>query len=222
MRYLLILICSFALGSPIAAQDQFFYTVVKDYFRVNPFTGQFSAFVNAVKTDPGLTITRTVNKTDTSLFSIEGDYQSFNPFSIRANKVEMTLGEKQRVLQGRRPIADTIMLYEITGFFDSTAQTVKALKKEYKRINNKIKRDLAAQSEAPLTNIRGIREGAITNHAKNSNLAPPISVIWFVKDDGQLGLLVALRMKYINNRAVPSGFLADNLYFYRNILPMFR
>ncbi|MGJ7030408.1 hypothetical protein [Niabella hirudinis] len=213
MRYLLIFLFLSGPANRAAAQEDF-YTVVKDYFRVNPFAGQFSAFINAVKTDPGLIITRSADKTDTSLFTIEGEYRSFNPFSIRANKVEMALGEKQRVYGARRQVADTIILYQITGFFDSTAQTVKALKKEYKRINNKIKRGLAVQSEVPLTGINGIREGAITNHARHERLSAPISVVWFIREDGKLGLLVALRMKYANNRAIPSGLLTE--YYYLN------
>jgi len=214
MRYLLVLICFLSSGNPLSAQDEF-HAVVKEYFRVNPFSGQFSAFINAVKTDPGLAVKESTDKTDTSLFSIQGAYRSFNPFTIRANKVEMFLGEKQRILRGRVPLLDTIVLYQITGFFDSTAQTVKALKREYKRINRKIKRDLPVQSEAPLTGIESIQAGAITNHANHTSQTAPISVAWFIKEDGELALLVALRMKYAGNRAFSSGMLTDYYYFNR-------
>ncbi|MBZ4190081.1 hypothetical protein [Niabella beijingensis] len=216
MRYLLSFILFIWVGTA-AAQDQFF-KVVKDYFRVDPFSGQFSAFVDAVKTDPQLNITESSDKSDTSLFSVQGDYKSFNPFTIRANRIEVLLAEKKRMIRTAKPFMDTVVLYQITGFFDSTAETVRALKREYKKINKKIRRNLSVQGEAQLKNIKGVREGAITNHAMSASLAAPISVAWYVKDDGELALLVVLRMKYAGNRAIPSGMLYDYYYFNRSIL----
>ncbi|WP_018630848.1 hypothetical protein [Niabella aurantiaca] len=217
MRYLLLLIYFLCLGEPASAQNRFF-KIVKDYFRVDPFAGSFSAFVEAVKTDPELAVTEIVAKTDSSLFSVQGHYRSFNPFSIRTSKVEVLLAEKKRVIRTLQPRLDTIVLYQITGFFDSTKQTVKALQKEYRRINNRIRRDLPVQGETSLSKIKGIRDGAITNHAMRTSLAAPVSVGWYVTDDGRLALLLVLRLKYANNRALASGLVTDYYYFSNRLL----
>ncbi|MCF3109847.1 hypothetical protein LL912_13790 [Niabella sp. CC-SYL272] len=204
MKHLLAILFFVGVAASASAQEQF-YKVVKEYFRVNPFAGRFSAFVNAVKTDPELKITDDTEKTDTSLFNIQGDYKTFNPFAIRARRVEMLLGEKELVIRQRNQVLDTFVFYQITGFFDSTVQTAKAVQKEYKRICKKIKRDLPQGEEILLTQVKGIRNGALTNLTSRGSASPPISIGWYLKNDGELALLVALRMNYINNRAVPRG-----------------
>lgn len=204
MKHLLTILFFVGIAAPASAQDQF-YKVVKEYFRVNPFTGRFSDFVNAVKTDPELTVTDDTEKTDTSLFNIQGDYKTFNPFAIRARRVEMLLGEKELMVRRRDHVLDTFVFYQITGFFDSTAQTAKAVQKEYKRICKKIKRDLPQGEEILLNQLKGIRDGALTNLTSKGSSSPPISIGWYIKEDGELALLVALRMNYVNNRAVPRG-----------------
>ncbi|WP_300598709.1 hypothetical protein [Niabella sp.] len=213
MKHLLIILFLIGIAAPASAQEQF-YKVVKEYFRVNPFAGRFSDFVNAVKTDPELKVTEDTPKTDTSLFNIQGDYKTFNPFAIRARRVEMLLGEKQLVIRHKDHALDTFVFYQITGFFDSTVQTVKAVQKEYKRICKKIARDLPQGEELLLTKIKGIRDGALTNLTSKGSSSPPISVGWYIKDGGELALLVALRMNYVNNRAVPrGGYFSIRQYF---------
>lgn len=204
MKHLLTILFFVGMTNPACSQSQF-YKVVKEYFRVNPFAGRFSAFVKAVKTDPGLTVTADIEKTDTSLFAIQGDYKTFNPFAIRARRVEMLLAEKELVIRRRDQLLDTFVFYQITGFFDSTAQTARAVQKEYKRVCRKIKKDLPEGEEILLKQIKGVRGGAVTNLTYKESVPPPICVGWYVKDNGELALLIALRMKYANNRAVPRG-----------------
>ncbi|MBO9594848.1 MAG: hypothetical protein J7599_18235 [Niabella sp.] len=219
MKHLLTFLFFVGMAAPASAQDQF-YKVVKEYFRVNPFAGRFSDFVNAVKTDPELKVTDDTEKTDTSLFNIQGDYKTFNPFAIRARRVEMLLGEKELVIRRRDRELDTFVFYQITGFFDSTAQTAKAVQREYKRICKQIKRDLPNGEEILLNQLKGIREGALTNLTSSGSSSPPISIGWYVKDSGELALLVALRMNYINNRAVPrGGYFSIKQYLNLHYLP---
>ncbi|ANH82444.1 hypothetical protein A8C56_17035 [Niabella ginsenosidivorans] len=211
MKRVLFIAFSLLLMLQLQAQSQFF-RVVKDYFRVDPFTGKFSDFVETVKTDPELTNIEFSPKTDTSLFSIKGDYKTFNPFTVKARGVQMSLSEKKTLVRESPQAFDTIMLYMITGFFDSTRQTYQMVQKEYKKINTKIKRDLPAHGTASLVKLSGLKDGQITNHAVSSTMASPISVAWYLTEDNELALMVVLRMKYENNRAYPGGMLFD--YFY--------
>ncbi len=215
MKRVLFIAFSLLLLQQLQAQDQFF-KIVKDYFRVDPFTGKFSDFVDAVKTDPQLENIEFSLKTDTSLFSLKGDYKVFNPFSVKARGVQMSLAEKKTLIRDSPQAFDTIMLYMITGFFDSTQLTYQMVQKEYKKINTKIKRDLPVHATATLTKLAGLKDGQITNHAISSSMASPISVAWYLTSDNELALMVVLRMKYENNRAYPGGMLFDYFYLKQN------
>lgn len=209
MKYILCIALLLGSAAPTFAQDEL-YKTVKEFFRVNPFAGKFSSFIEALKTDPELDSVKIVEKTDTSLFSIKGNYKHFNPFPVKANKIEMYLAEK-RFVQKAPWLEDTLVLYQITGYFDSTNRTAKALEKQYKQINRKIKHDLPLNSEGSLKNIINIKDGVLTNHAFSSSVAAPLTVAWFTRDDGQLGFLIVLRMSFRNNQAVAGTTVYDYL-----------
>ncbi|AHF17677.1 hypothetical protein [Niabella soli] len=211
MKRLVLILCSLLTLTQVHGQYRFF-KIVKDYFRVDPFTGRFSDFVDAVKTDPELKETESSPKTDTSLFSIEADYKTFNPFTLKARRVTMALAEKKFPVNTTPETFDTLMLYMVTGFFDSTRETLQMVQKEYKKINAKIKKDLPVNRTSGLGQLKDLKDGQITNHAVNNSLAAPISVAWYLTKKNELALLVVLRMKYANNRAYPGGRLMD--YFY--------
>lgn len=214
MKHLIFTVFVLLLALPqLQGQNQFF-KVVKGYFRVDPFAGRFSNFVEAVKTDPELKEVQVIPKTDTSLFSVKADYKTFNPFTIKARRVEMTLAERGMAISSAAPEkSDTLMLYMIAGFFDSTRQTLKMVQKEYKKINAKIKKDLPINSTQSLTALSGIRDGQLTNHAVINTMIAPISTAWYLTNTNELVLMVILRMKYKNNMAYPSGRLMDYFSF---------
>lgn len=209
MKYILCIALFLSVAAPTFAQDEL-YATVKEFFRVNPFAGKFSSFIEAVKTDPELDSVKIFEKTDTSLFSISGVYKLFNPFPVKANKIEMYLAEK-RFVQKCPWLEDTLVLYQVTGYFDSTNLTAKALEKQYRQINRKVKRDLPLSSESSLENIINIKDGLLTNHAYSSSVAAPLTVARFTRDDGQLGFLIVLRMSYRNNQAVAGTTVYDYL-----------
>ncbi|MBO9620651.1 MAG: hypothetical protein J7539_16630 [Niabella sp.] len=211
MKRLVLIIFSLLTLTQLQGQNQFF-KIVKDYFRVDPFAGRFSDFIDAVKTDSELNGMEMVPKTDTSLFSIRADYKTFNPFTIKARRVTMALAEKKLPVNTTPETYDTLMLYMVTGFFDSTKETLQMVQKEYKKINAKIRKDLPASGVASLSKLKEIKEGEITNHAVNGALTAPISVAWYLTEENELALIIVLRMKYANNKAYPSGRLLD--YFY--------
>lgn len=184
------------------SQEQYF-KVVKEYFRVNPYEGSYSGFVNAVITDPELTNIKITKKSQDSLFSVNGDYQKFVPFRFHPRKVEIMLSE--RTLLSQQALTDTIIGYQISGNFDYSEKNLQYIQKEYNSICKKLNKAFNSKEEVDLNTISGIKAGKAAHYFWTSLTISPITVSWYQKtNSNELVLLIFLRLKYVNNKAIPA------------------
>lgn len=201
---LFVTIVALLLLSPATFAQENFTRTVKEYYRVDPFHGNFSAFVKALTTDSALLKKEIHKQTDTTGYFVRGEYEIFNPFSLDANKVEMFFYENAYNAQDR--FRFTFYTYQLTAYFPDTELTRKKVKKEYIKLSKKLRRDLYDAKTNSLKGYQNIEEGEITTFTENNfPLAPAILSWQTLSKSRQLGLTLIIRIRQQNNFVYPVG-----------------
>ncbi|MCH5600697.1 hypothetical protein [Niabella ginsengisoli] len=191
------------LVSVVAGQSDFENTV-KEYYRVNPFQGTFSTFIDVLTKDSALLNKQILKQTDSTGYYVRGEYEVFNPFSVNANKVDMIFYESS--LKARNDFhLFNFYTYQLTSYFPDTELTRKAIKKDYKKLARKFKRDLYYTDIKSLKGYNNIEDGEIStyNNYNTSQLAPVVISWQTLSASKQLGLTIIVRIRQLNNYAVP-------------------
>lgn len=176
--------------------------ITHNYFRSDPFSGEFSAFLKHLFNDPTLINTELKKRTDTSLFYFHGTYKSHNPFFFKPKRVEITLTEASLNLKKDSTKADTVYLYELKAFNDDTEEGIKEVKKEFERIHKRYKSDFYKNTLAEDTATQG-KLWSIYNFFSPYHRLSPFGVSWInYPEKKEISLVITIRMDNHNNRAV--------------------
>ncbi len=177
MKVFYFLLLTLLLSTPsLFAQTQF-HKVVKEYYRVNPFESNFSAFIRALSNDPALLNKSIVLKTDSTNYFLKGEYKIFNPFSINAEKIEVVFAEHQHELDSDIQKLYTSYSYQITGYFEDTPNNRNHITKDYGKIKRRLNREMRSET-IDLKGIRNITAGEITNFFYSISIVYPITISW--------------------------------------------
>ncbi len=209
MRSFVTIVALLLLSPAISAQQNFTRTV-KEYYRVDPFHGSFSAFVKALTTDSALLKKEIHKQTDSTGYFVKGEYEVFNPFSLDANKVEMIFYENAYTAQDS--FLFNYYTYQLTAYFPDTELTRKAVKKEYVKLGRKLRRDLYHVKTNTLKGYQNIEDGEITTYTNSNFPLTPAILSWqTLSKSRHLGLTLLIRIKQENNFAYPvSGLSATH------------
>lgn len=203
-KYVFAIGLSFLSASFLKAQSNFTHTV-KEYYRVNPFQGNFSSFVQALTTDSSLLKKEIYRQTDTTGYFVKGEYNIFNPYSINANKVDMLFYENVYKSQSR--VLFTFYTYQLTAYFPDTELGRQAVVKDYKKLVKKIRKDLYDTQRQSLKGYNNIEDGEITTFNDSGSPLEPVIVSWqTLAKTKQLGLTIILRLEQVNNHAYPVNY----------------
>ena len=208
MKRLLPVLLLIALSSATNAQQDPVIKFTKSYFRSNPFNMTFGAFVEHVMRDPTLRAKSTHLRTDTSLFTFAGTYASFNPFGFKPSRVDVALVEQNVQLYEGRPQGDTIMLYVIIAYADSSAKGEADIKKEYERILRKGSRMFFDVKYEQLSDQDV--SGGVANFFVNYAQLSPVTLEWITGLVKQPVLRLTLRIRSRGNEAVLPMSLYDS------------
>ena len=203
MKYLVSITIGLLLALFSGAQSNFERTV-KEYYRVDPFHGSFSAFVDALTTDSALLNKQILKQTDTTGFFARGEYNVFNPFNLDANKVDMIFYENDFIRNGKRLF--NYYTYQLTAYFPDTELTRKAVKKNYNQLFRKLSKDLHDVNREPLKGVDGIEDGELASFSQyaTSFAAAPALLSWqTLSKTRQLGLTIIVKFRQVDNRAYP-------------------
>jgi hypothetical protein len=173
--------------------------VAKAYFRSNPYQVHFSTFLNHLTHDPTLSHKTIRKRTDTSFFSLEGEYDSHNPFSFKANRVEIRLVEGTVNLADSISTSDTLLFYQLLGY-SYGEKAVAAVKGEFERFERRYSHYFSQSEFSELKRedkVIGLVENYFTNLASFS----PLAISWIKLDDYQCVFTVSFRMKVFDNFA---------------------
>lgn len=181
--------------------------VVEEHFRVDPFRGSFSAFVNALSTDTALHDKKLLKQTDSTGYYLRGTYHIFNPFSINANKVEMFFAEMVNEAQ-----RFSFYNYQIIAYFNSTETNLKAVKKDFEKLHRRFKRDLPEFKNTSLKDYNSnVTDGAIYAYKTPGFSVEPVTISWqTIASSKQIALTILLRLEQRGNAAIPPGGRGDD------------
>lgn len=204
LRCLVIGACLLLSGSFIQAQSNFARTI-KEYYRVNPFQGNFSSFVEALTTDPSLLKKEIYRQTDTTGYFVKGEYDVFNPYSINANKVDMLFYEN--VYKSKSRVLFNFYTYQLTAYFPDTELARRAVAKDYKKLVKRIRKDMYNTQKQSLKGYNNIEDGEITSFNDSGSPLEPVIVSWqTLEKTKQLGLTIIVRLEQVKNYAYPVNY----------------
>ncbi|MET0392549.1 MAG: hypothetical protein ABW019_05385 [Chitinophagaceae bacterium] len=173
----------------------------KNYFRSDPFAGEFSGFLKHLLNDPGITGRVVRKKTDTSLYVVHGIYTSYNPFFFKPKRVEVMLEETPVEYNDSLHTTDTIFTYQLMAYADDNGDGRREIIKEFEKIHRQVNRQLES-------NYKEVKEGTAVTAAVHNYFMPlyflsPLSLAWGRLDTKQeLVLNITLRIKVRANQTV--------------------
>jgi hypothetical protein len=198
----IILLLSVGLSVNSFAQFEGLVQFTQSYFRSDPFLGQFSAFMEHLTKDKGLTVKETKLRTDTSFFSFQGLYGQFNPFFFKPGKVQIMLREIPVQYIDSMPPGDTILIYQLTAFGEESAKGISEVKSEFEKIHSKYRKRFFDTNSDELKDENGKVVGAMHNYFVPMHVLAPLTVAWGLLDNTQRPVLtLTLRLKTNNNFA---------------------
>lgn len=183
---------------PIAS-DNPLYRIAKNYFRSNPYSVHFAAFLNHLMNDPTLSNKKTIKRTDTSLFLFKGQYNSHNPFGFKADRTEIRLSEQEVELGDSLIKTDTLFFYSLFGYRYGK-ESIETVKEEFSKFDRKYGRNLYWENTELKKgdDIVGLRKDY---YFLFISALSPISVSWLKLDDYQSVFVLTFCMKVVENRA---------------------
>lgn len=183
------------------------FQFTKSYFRSNPFVGEFSGFLKHLINDPAIMNKETRQRTDSSLFYFSGVYANYNPFFFKPARVEIILGEASVQYAESIP-ADTILIYQLLAYADSSNKGEQNVKKEFGKIHRQFNKKFYNSNYQDLKTGSTITGGVHNYFVAFTGLAP-VSVAWGkLKESNEFVLNLILRIKKSGNKTV----LAAPLY----------
>jgi len=173
--------------------------VAKAYFRSNPYQVHFSTFLNHLMHDPTLSHTTIEKRTDTSLFSLQGQYGSHNPYGFKADKVEIRLVEETVNLEDSVSKPDTLLFYQLLGYSYGD-KSVATVKQEFERFDRKYGHYFI-ESEVSELKPTGEAIGLVVNYFTKLASFSPLAMGWIKLGEHQAVFTVTFRMKVVDNLA---------------------
>ncbi len=189
--------------------------ILKSQFRVNPIGGPFPAFLETLRTDPDLLNKKETLKTDSTMYILTGEYKVFNPFNFPATKVEILFAEDEFSMKDRKnqPQYLTFYNYQIIVYCQDNPAIRKALEKEYNTLARKLKRDLPDVEASSLRGVKNVQDGEVRTYYNKLALVSPASLSWqTLSQSKQLVLTLLIRLRVVDNYAVPFGFSKQSIY----------
>lgn len=192
--FILLLVCSSAFSQDGLIQ------FTKSYFHPHPFAGEFSSFVQTLLKDTSIHDRQLRQRTDSSLFYFAGYYNRYNRFFFKPTRVDIIL-EEASVQYSATPTADTILVYRLMAYTDSTANGEREVKKEFTKIHRQFHRKFDENKYQDIRSGETIA-GGVHHYFVNPARLAPVTVAWGKAETHEYALSIIVRMKTSYNRAV--------------------
>ena len=174
--------------------------ITKNYFRSDPFEGEFSSFMTHLLNDPTITNKILEKRTDTSLFYFQGSYNSFNPFFFKPKRVQVVLTELAIDLDSLE--RDTIFNYQLFAYDNDTKEGVGEIKREFDKILKRYRGSFSTYqySENPAGSGS---VGATYNFFDPLHGVAPFALSWFgPTEKKEMCLVLTIRIDNRYNQAI--------------------
>lgn len=200
MRKSSLLLMAFLIIYCSSNSQEIVFKITREYFRSDPFRGEFSSFIKHLFNDPSLTNKLTQKRTDTSLFYFHGTYANYNPFFFKPKRVEVVLTEMEVTLDSLNK--DTVYTYQLLAYNDATRQGTEEIKKEFEKIYKHYKNGFAKSvytEDPPGGNFTGV----LYNFFDKQHVISPFAIARYeAADSKEVCLILTIRMDTYDNQAM--------------------
>jgi hypothetical protein len=207
-QLILLLVLSFpvitikAQRRAVDPTQQGLYKFADEYFRSDPFKGQFSDFLKHLINDPDISNKDIQKRTDTSFYTFYGTYKTYNPFFFKPKRIEILLQQVSIAFSDSAKAADTIFQYSLLAYLEDDKKGREELKKEFEKIHRQTQRKFFDTGYKEMSKGNEIT-GAFHNYFVPYYSLAPATVLWSeVKDKNELVLNITLRFKTEENETV--------------------
>jgi len=182
----------------ICASQKAFNKIVHKYYRYFPYGLPFGDFVSNLMKDPTLTNKIVQKRTDSTLFFFKGDYTTHKPFSFEATRTEVRLAESEIQLTDSATKKDTLFIYQISGYSNTSENKGMTAQKEFIQFDRKYGRDFGESTVKNLWEKEQI-VGTVRNYFLPSVGISPITVAWLNLTDHESVFSITLRLIKVEN-----------------------
>jgi hypothetical protein len=172
--------------------------VIDHYYPVNPFADKFSAFLQGLINNPFLSGKTLHKRTDSTLFFLKGEYIAQNPFSFKPSKIEVILAESEIQVADSGAVNDTILVYQVIAYTESSLQTVKT---EFTRFQREYGKRFSSSIFSDIVN-NGQVEGSNRNYFLLISPVSPLSISWGRMNSKEYAYIVTVRFIARQNEAM--------------------
>ncbi len=187
---------------------QTMYKATEEYFRVDPFTTEFSQFLNKLISDPGLSEKNIKKKTDSTLFYLQGTYKTHSPFFFPASHCKVVLAEQQEYADSVSNDYYTYFVYQLVGYAAPGEDGLKDVKQEFEKLNRRLKKGLEVVEKKELKR-ENEQSGVILNYTFKDMVFYPLTIAWATTAENKENIIVlSVRFFMFDNKAylpVPSN-----------------
>jgi len=181
--------------------SQTFYKATEQYFRHDPFKNEFSQFLNNLINDPLLLQKEVKKTTDSTLFFLQGLYATHSPFFFPTITCKVVLAERLEYPDSLSLIPVRYFIYQLVGYAPSGEEGLKDVKKEFDKLNQRLKKGLVLSEEKDLKQDNG-KSGMIVNYTYNRIIFSPLTIAWASSADKKENMVVlTVRFIMTNNQA---------------------
>lgn len=190
----------FILLLSLQAQSQQLYKISKNYYRADPFRQEFSSFLNQLMKDP-LLINKTIHKkTDSTLFFLDGIYNSYSPFFFKTTHCKVALAEREEAVDSTGQLY-SFFLYQLVGYAPAGKDGIKDVQQEFEKFCRQYKRGFTRDNYKELK-LQDQQTGEIRDYYYKDLLLSPLTVAWATnKDHTENVFAITIRFSIVENTA---------------------
>lgn len=174
----------------------------KSYFRSNPFSTNFSSFMNHLLNDPTIRDKYIQKRSDSTLYMFYGTYTTHNPFFFTPKRVEILLQEEPVQYGESVKVRDTIFTYQLLAYANDDAAGTADLKKEFEKINRQNNKRFVSNSYDEIKDGEEPKIEFYNYFISFFSLSPASVIRGRIKDQHEWVLNLTLRFKISANEAI--------------------
>jgi hypothetical protein len=184
-----------------SSAQEIVFDIAKMYYRSNPFENEFSQFLNHLMNDPAL-LNKTIHKkTDSTLFFLEGNYTSHNPFFFKASHTKIILAEKEDATNDSLQYIQTTFIYQLIAYSSPGEEGIKDVREEFEKFCRHYKKKFEGENYKELKTGKE-QAGEIRDYSLKYIGLYPLTVAWATsKEHNDNIFALTIRFRVFENQA---------------------
>jgi hypothetical protein len=205
--FLTTIFISLLLAQKVKGQEYYINNILDTYYPLNPFDYDFSFFLNKLRSDPKATDKLLKRRTDSTLFSFNGDYINFQQgetkftnATIRLEEIELPISDASGNIDSLH-LSDTLIQYQVTCYCFGGKNGLGVAKKAFTNFNRDYKVGFTQGITKELKE-KEIVTGEVINYFSYNLPVSPLTVAWNKLNEDESIFVIMVRLKLKQNQLV--------------------